>query len=88
MKKGLVKSIWLIVLLLLAIVLGSVAGEAARGVDALSWLGTPARFGFAPVTLDLSVANVTLGAQISLSAAQAILLAAAILIYIRLPIKD
>lgn len=88
MKKNLIKTLLLILLLLLAVVLGKIIGAASEGVRMLSWLGASARFGFAPITADLSVIKLTLGAQISVNVAQALLLLTAILLYLRIKIKE
>lgn len=88
MKKSLIRGLLLIVLLLLAVVLGSVIGTAAQGVSFLSWLGMSTGFGLEPVTLDLSVLQLTFGLSFRVNVAQAILLLAAILGYTRIHVKE
>lgn len=84
MKKGIVKTISLILLIVLAVVLGKAAAGAAAGVPSLAWLAIAAKFGVSTVTVDLSVLQVTFGMMIDINVAQAILLLAAILIYTRI----
>lgn len=88
MKKGIIKTLLLIILLLLAVVLGKIIGTACVGVLYASWLGAAASFGFSPATVNLSVVNITLGFTININVAQAILLLAAILTYTRIKIKE
>ena len=88
MKKDIIRTLLLGILLLLAIVLGKVIGNVTAGVPFLSWLGLSAQFGLAPATLDLAVLTVTFGLQISLNVAQAILLLVAILVYSRIHIHE
>lgn len=88
MKKGLLRGIFLIVLLLLAIVLGKVGGDAALQVPWLHWLGLSANFGFDPVSVDLSVLQCTVGLRLSVNVLQAILLLLGILLYTRVNIRD
>ncbi len=88
MKKGIVKTLLLIILLLLAIVLGKIIGTATAGISYLSWLDVAAKFGFTPINLDLTVINLTIGAMINVNVAQAILLLASIIIYTRVKIKE
>ncbi len=84
MKKGIIKTLFFIVMILLAIVLGKAAGNAAAGVRFLSWLAIAAKFGVSTVTIDLSVLQVTFGMMININVAQAILLLVAIFVYTRI----
>ena len=84
MKKTFIRGLLLIVLLLLAIVLGSVIGSAVQGVSFLSWLGMSTGFGLEPV----AILKLTFGLSIQVNVAQAILLLAAILGYTRIHIKE
>jgi hypothetical protein len=84
MKKGIIKTLLFIVMILLAVVLGKAAGTAAAGVRYLAWLGIGAKFGVSTVTVDLSVVQFTFGMMISINVAQALLLLTAILIYTRI----
>ena len=79
MKRNLVKTLLLIVLLLLAV---------CANVAFLDWLSLSASFGLDPTTLDLAIVKFTFGAKIALNTAQAILLLVAILIYSRIHVKD
>ncbi|MCI1981773.1 MAG: DUF4321 domain-containing protein [Oscillospiraceae bacterium] len=84
MKKGILKTLLLIVLLMLAVVLGKAAGNAAAGTKLLFWLGMSAKFGMPAVTIDLSVIRLTFGITIDINAAQALLLLASIFIYVHI----
>ena len=79
MKKGILKTLLIVVLLLLAVVLGKAGASALTGVKFLSWLGACAKFGISTVTVDLSVLQFTFGMMININVLQAILLLAAIL---------
>ncbi|WP_101697414.1 DUF4321 domain-containing protein [Clostridium minihomine] len=81
MKHNLLRNLFLIILLLLAVVLGKVIGTVTQGISFLSWLGVGANFGLEPVTVNLSVVTFTLGMMVSINVAQALLLAIAILIF-------
>lgn len=84
MKKGILKPLLFIVLLVLAVVLGKAAGNALLSVRPLSFLGTGASFGISTVSVNLSVVQFTFGMMVNISAIQAILLLAAILLYVRI----
>jgi hypothetical protein len=88
MKKGVIKTLLLIILLLLAVVLGKIIGAASTGSAYLSWLGAGAGFGFSPLNVDLSVVNFTVGIMVNINVAQAILLLTAILSYTRIRVKE
>lgn len=81
MKQNWLRTLLLVVLLLLAVVLGKLLGDMTQSIAFLSWLGMGANFGFAPVSIDLSVMTLTFGILINFNVAQALLLVAAILIY-------
>lgn len=87
MKKGILKTFLLIVMLILAVVLGKAVSSACAGVSYLSWLAASASFGFSPVKVDLSVVSFTLGMSVRIDAAQALLLLAAVLIATRIRVK-
>ena len=87
-KRSLLKTLLLIVLLMLAIVLGKLIGVVTAGVPFLSWLGMSASFGFPSVPIDLSVLELTFGVMVNTNVAQALLLLAAILIYSAVRIHD
>lgn len=84
MKKGIIKTLLFIVMILLAVVLGKAVGGAVAGIHALSWLAIAAKFGVSTVTIDLSVVQVTFGMMIDINVAQAILLLISIFIYTRI----
>lgn len=84
MKKGIIKTLFFIVMILLAIVLGKAIGGAVTGIHFLSWLAIAAKFGVSTVTIDLSVLQVTFGMMIDINVAQAILLLIAIFVYTRI----
>ncbi|QAT48390.1 DUF4321 domain-containing protein [Caproiciproducens sp. NJN-50] len=84
MKKGILKTLLLIVLLVLAVVLGKAVSDAAAGVRFLSFLSAGASFGISTVNVDLSILRFTFGMTVDLHVAQALLLIAAILGYNRI----
>ncbi len=87
MKNNGIKTLLLIILLVLAVVLGQIIGASCAGIKYLSWLGAAAKFGLSPVELNLSVVKITFGMMIGINVAQAILLLAAILTYIKIKVK-
>lgn len=84
MKKGIIKTLFFIVSILLAVVLGKAIGGAVNGIPFLSWLAIAAKFGISTVTVDLSVLQLTFGLMVNINVAQAILLLTAIIIYTRI----
>lgn len=84
MKKGIIKALFFVVMILLAVVLGKAIGGAVGGISFLAWLGITAKFGISTVTVDLSVLQLTFGLMININVAQAILLLAAIFTYTRI----
>lgn len=84
MKKGIIKTLFFIVMILLAIVLGKAIGGTVTDVRFLSWLAIAAKFGISTVTIDLSVLQITFGMMININVAQAILLLVAIFVYTRI----
>nr|WP_319489635.1 DUF4321 domain-containing protein [uncultured Caproiciproducens sp.] len=88
MKKNGIKTLLLIILLVLAVVLGQIIGASCTGIKYFSWLGAAAKFGLSTVELNLSVVKITFGMMIGINVAQAILLLAAILTYIKIKVKD
>lgn len=84
MKKGILKSLLFVVMLLLAIVLGKAVSDASAGIRFLSILSAGASFGVSTVNVDLSVIRFTFGMAVDIHVAQALLLLAAILIYNRI----
>ncbi len=84
MKKGILKTLLLIVMLILAVILGKAISDAAAGVRFLSFLSAGASFGISTVNVDLSIVRFTFGMTVNLHVAQALLLLAAILAYSRI----
>lgn len=83
MRNKFLRNLLLIVLLLLAVILGKIIGDAVPGVSFLSWLGEGAKFGFAPFTLNLAILELTLGFQFSINIAQILLIIIAIFVFSR-----
>ena len=88
MKKSFLKTLLCVILLLVAVVLGKVIGDACVDVCYLSWLALGASFGFSPVTVDLTVIQLTLGFTMSINLAQIILMVVAIFVYTRIRIRE
>lgn len=84
MKKGILKTLLFIVLLVLAVVLGKAISDAAAGVRFLSFLSAGATFGISTVNVNLAILRFTFGMTVDLHVAQALLLLVAILIYNRI----
>jgi hypothetical protein len=84
MKKGIIRALLFITLIILAVVLGKAVAGVASGVPFLSWLAITAKFGISTVTVDLSILTLTFGMLIDVSVAQALLLLAAIFTYVRI----
>jgi hypothetical protein len=83
-KKGIIKTLSFLMLIILAIVLGKAIGTAVTGISFLSWLAIAAKFGVSTVTVNLSVLQLTFGMMIDINVAQAILLLAAIITYTKI----
>ena len=79
-----IRTLFFIVSIILAVVLGKAIGGAVTGIQFLSWLGIAAKFGISTVTVDLSVLQLTFGLMVNINVAQAILLLTAIFIYTRI----
>lgn len=84
MKKGIIRALLFVTLIVLAVVLGKVIGTAVSGIPYLSWLAIAAKFGVSTVTVDLSVLTLTFGLIVDINVAQAALLLGAIFAYIRI----
>lgn len=87
MKKGIIRALLFLTLIILAVVLGKAIAGVTSGVSFLSWLSITAKFGISTVTVDLSILSLTFGMLIDVSVAQALLLLLAIFIYIRIQVK-
>lgn len=87
MKKGIIKTLLFVVMIVLAVVLGKAAAGAVASVKFLSWLAIAAKFGISTVTVDLSVLQITFGMMVDINVAQALLLLIAIFIYTRIQVK-
>ena len=77
------KNIWiLIVFLLSGLVIGGLVGELASKIDALWWLSYGESFGLTePLTLDLSVINITFGIVFKLNISSIIGMVISMFIY-------
>lgn len=84
MKKGILKTLLLIILLVLAVLIGKAVSDAASGVRFLSFLSAAASFGISTFTVDLAVVRFTFGMTVELHVAQAVFLLVAILTYYRI----
>lgn len=88
MKKNPLKTILGIILLLLAIILGKLLGEACAGVPFLAWLNMGSQFSLSPTTLNLAVFSLTFGVSIGINIAQGLFLVLAIILSVIIPIKE
>ena len=79
-KGGWLRTVFLVVVLVTAVVLGRVLGNALAGISFLSWLNMGVSAGLSPVTVDLAVVTLTFGASISINVAQAILVIVAVVL--------
>lgn len=73
-----------LLLVLAAIVLGSVVGDLVKGVSGLSWLSYGISFGISsadPLVLNLYVLTLTFGLAFSINIAQIVFIIIAFLIY-------
>jgi len=77
------KNIWILVIFILCgLVIGGLLGELASNVDFLWWLSYEETFGLSePITLDLSVINLTFGIMFKINVASIIGMILAIFIY-------
>lgn len=72
------------IMLLTGVILGTLLGEAASGIEALSFLNYGKTIGISaasPLVLDLSIFKLTFGVQLRLTLASIIGLIAAIVLY-------
>ncbi|MCI1952337.1 MAG: DUF4321 domain-containing protein [Clostridiales bacterium] len=88
MKKKLLRTILLIVILLLAIVLGKVGGDSALTIPWISFFGAGASFGLEPTVVDLYVLKFTFGLTVNINVLQAILILIGILLYSHIKIRE
>lgn len=77
------KKVWILILFILCgIVVGGLLGNLASEVDFLWWLSYGEAFGFAePISLDLSVIQLTFGLMLKINIASIIGMILAIFIY-------
>ncbi len=77
------KNIWILLIFLLSgLVIGGLLGEIAKNTDFLWWLSYGEEFGLKePLTLNLSVINITFGLMFRINIASIIGMAIAIFIY-------
>lgn len=82
------KILLMIVLMIAAIVLGGLLGDAVSGVDALKWLAYSKAFSFQPGTfINIDVFSMTFGVAFKANVAQLILIFAGIFTYYKLAPK-
>ncbi len=87
MKKGnWLRTLFLVVVIITAVVLGSVLGDAAAQVPGLGWLNLGVHAGIDPVTVDLAVLTLTFGISISINVAQSLLVIVAVVLASKLRI--
>lgn len=87
MKKGnWLRTLFLVVVIVTAVVLGSVLGDAAAQVPGLGWLNLGVHAGIDPVTVDLAVLTLTFGISISINVAQSLLVIIAVVLASKLRI--
>lgn len=87
MKKGnWLRTLFLVVVIVTAVVLGSVLGDAAAQVPGLGWLNLGVHAGIDPVTVDLAVMTLTFGISISINVAQSLLVIIAVVLASKLRI--
>ena len=77
------KNIWVLILFLLSgLVIGGVIGELAQNVDWLWWLSYNQSFGLSnPITLDLSIVNLTFAFMFKINIASILGLFIAVFVY-------
>ena len=77
------KNIWILIIFILSgLVIGGLLGSLAAKVDFLWWLGYGQEFGLTtPVTLDLSIVQITFGLIFKINVASIIGMIIAIIIY-------
>lgn len=76
--------ILLVMVILAAAIVGSIAAKGAADMDLLSWLAYSKEFGIDPTNIDLIVCKFTIGFKISLSVAQIIFMLVGIAFYPKL----
>ena len=79
-KGGWLRTLFMVVVLITAVVLGRVLGNALSGIAFLSWMSMGVSAGLSPVTIDLAVVSLTFGAGISINVAQALLVIVAVVL--------
>ena len=70
-------------MMIIAVFIGNLLGDLAAGHSSLAWLGKTYQFGVPTFQLDLKILILTLGFQLKFSAAQVIMITAAVLAYPR-----
>ena len=78
------KTILMITLLLCAIFLGTLIGEAASGAESFAWLSRSFDVGVSPFDLDLKVIVLTFGCEFRICVAQVFLILIALIAYPKL----
>ena len=77
MKKNFV----LVVIIMAAIILGSLVGSTANGVEFLDWLSYSQGFQLDSLNLDLSVININFGCSIRVNVAQILSIITGLAVY-------
>jgi hypothetical protein len=76
------KTLLFIILLLIAIALGSFLGSIfEKTTGGLSWLAYSVDYSLSPTTLDLTIFSLTFGITLSINVAQIFLIVAAFILY-------
>lgn len=76
------KVLYMSFLIIAAVLLGGLVGNAVSGASALNWLGFYKTFSFEPGTfINLDVLRLTFGITFSANVAQVLLIGVAILVY-------
>ena len=82
MENKMKRVLYMAFLLIVAVLLGGLIGNAVQGASALSWLGYYKTFAFEPGTfLDLDVLRLSFGIRFSANIAQVVLIAIGIIVF-------
>lgn len=75
------KKITLIILIIAALILGSIIGKNVDGVETLKWLGYSKSLSMQPSIVDIPVIKFTFGFDLSINIAQIIMTVIAVIAY-------
>jgi len=81
------KFLLMAVLVIAAIVLGSLLGDACASSEIFNWLAFSKSFSFQPGTIDIVIIAITFGFSFSINAAQLILIFIAIFVFYKVAPK-